>query len=184
MKKIILSLLLSLAILDSALANWGEINAKFGLDYPTKNKLYEDISAYSGKGQSVSLECLLHILMLSFLKFGAGVEYLLPRKFDKDYSETFSFCPVYITVQINPFLGGLFIKGNFGQNIYSDIDKEILADVSGGQYYDMEIGYELPFGLIVELAHSNYKASGTVRLLPVNISYSKNSINVGYKFKI
>jgi hypothetical protein len=186
MKKIFLSLLLVVFASRISTANFGELNTKISWDFPAKSNFYNNEGAIE-KGHSISLEYLIHIHMptLDFLKFGAGGEYLLPRKFDKDYSGAFSFCPVYITAQINPFLGGLFIKGNFGQNIYSDIDKKILEHVSGGQYYDMEIGYEFSFGLIVEFAHSNYKASGTAAsLLPVNISYSKNSITLGYKVKI
>jgi hypothetical protein len=174
MKKIILSLLLGLAISDIALANWGEINAKFGLDFPTKNKLCQDMSAYSGKGQSISLECLLHIPLLSFFKFGAGGEYLLPRKINEDYSKKFSALPIYLTAQINPFFGGLFIKGNFGRNIYSSIDKKFFKNVSGKYYYAVGIGHEFSFGLIVEFIYSIYEAS--------DISYAKNTLNFGYKF--
>jgi hypothetical protein len=52
---------------------------------------------------------------LDFLNFGAGLQYLLPRKIDTKHDEKISFLPVYITVQINPLMGGFFVKGNLGK---------------------------------------------------------------------
>jgi hypothetical protein len=192
MKKIVLSLLLALVVLglivDNASANFVEINAKFGLDFSSKNKvyekLYENMSVYTGKGQSVSLECLIPIL--NFFKFGLGAEYLLPRKLDKDYPGNFSACPVYVMFQINPFFGNLFIKGNFGKNVYLNIDEK---NVSGKYYYGLGIGYEFIF-IVVEFTCSVYEAfaelgsSYSSQRQQSGIFYVKNSLNVGYKFKI
>jgi len=88
------------------------------------------------------------------LKFGAGLQYLFPRKLDTNYDEKLSFLPVYITAQINPYRG-FFIKGNLGKNIYCGVDERFLDDVSGGLYYAIGLGYEFSFGLIVELLTTN-----------------------------
>jgi hypothetical protein len=184
MKKVILSLLMGLSISDIALANSGEIIAKVGLDHQTKSELYGSMSTNSGKGHSISLEYLMHIPLL---KFGAGVEYLLPRKFDKDHPGTFSFLPLYITIQVSPLF--FYIKGNFGRNVCCTFDKRILEDVHAKNYYALAVGYEFPFGFIVELSHSRYEASGKLGSSSLlqgqhsDVSYIKNSLNFGYKFK-
>ena len=190
MKKIFLCLLIVLCVSGSVLANLGELNAKFSWDFSSKSNIYKNGSGYTGKGYSVSVEYLANFPILNFLKLGVGSEYLLPRKIDKDYAEIFSFCSIYVTAQINPFIGGLFIKGNFGQNAYCNVDEKVLKNISGGQYYAVGIGYKFYFYFIVEFTHSEYNASGEAGSLHqserkhVDMSYAKNSLNFGYKFKI
>jgi hypothetical protein len=181
MKKVILSLFLSLAISDIALADFGQINAKFGWNFSADiSSLGKNTLLYTGNGHSVSLECLAHIPTIDFFKLGMGGEYLLPGKF--------SFLPIFITTQINPFLG-IFIKFNLGKVVYCDTKEEALKDISGGGYCALGIGYEF-FYFIVEATISAYRASGEVEIRQASLShvqnleivYVKSSLNLGYKF--
>ncbi|MDR1103855.1 MAG: hypothetical protein LBK92_00635, partial [Endomicrobium sp.] len=104
MKKSLLSLLLMVFVSVGAVASNGEINAKIGFDSENKIKYVNtQETGTSGSGYSVSAEYLYHISNLDFLKFGAGAQYLFPRKLDKNYTPKISLLPVYITAQINPF---------------------------------------------------------------------------------
>ncbi|MDR2818475.1 MAG: porin family protein [Endomicrobium sp.] len=192
MKKIFLSLVLAVFVSVGATASNGEINAKIGWDGRGKTKdLYKQgEEGKSGSGYSISAEYLTHIPKLDFLKFGAGLQYLFPRKLDTNYDEKLSFLPVYVTAQINPYRG-FFIKGNLGKNIYCGVDERFLDDVSSGLYYAIGLGYEFSFGLIVEITHNKYECTGVFgKSVPSSYGYhgrlycSKNILSLGYKFKI
>jgi hypothetical protein len=189
MKKIFLSLLLVVFVSVGAAASNGEINAKIGWDGRGKTENLYKQEGKSGSGYSISAEYLTHLPKLDFLKIGAGLQYLFPRKIDTNHDEKISFLPAYITAQINLYRG-FFIKGNLGKNIYCGVDERFLQDLSGGLYYAMGLGYEFSFGLILEITHNKYECTGTFGKSTLysgdygSLSYSKNILSLGYKFKI
>ncbi|MDR3048866.1 MAG: hypothetical protein LBV16_03385 [Elusimicrobiota bacterium] len=129
----------------------------------------------------------------SVVKLGLGLQYLLPRKMDKDSDVKFYVVePIYGTVQVNPIAAAkeVFIKGSIGfALIVNDQDD---ASAQGTVSLGIGAGYEFPFGLILELVYTNY--SWTTESSFTNNLYSSKTendyswgifgLNVGYKFKL
>jgi hypothetical protein len=205
--------------------NFGELNVEAGLQFVEKMNVnyknperdQKDETYYLKSGVILTAEYLICCEYFSesveSLKFGAGLSYLLPRNVDKkDTNISVSCFPVYFTLQANPFIGahnkvfhGIFVKGNFGYNILFDFeDKDLInkykigkdeIDKNGGLYYGISLGYEFPFGLIIDLGYHVY--SGNVKIEHYeatsersgyfandDIKRSNATLNIGYKFKI
>ncbi|MDR3256116.1 MAG: hypothetical protein LBT18_00410 [Endomicrobium sp.] len=193
---------------DTVLASFdfkkSEVNVKVGVDggennLKTELNLNNVIRTADGRmdsevGFSLAGEYLVPVS--DIFKIGAGLEYLLPRKPDKNYEIKFAYLPIYLTAQVNPFSSakGVFFKGNVGYVVLFDTGKfkdQFVSSVDykkkGGIYCAFGTGYEFPFGLVLELMYSYYrsevKMTAVVEELNI-IQYHKVGVNVGYKFKL
>lgn len=130
---------------------------------------------------------------------------MLPRRINTINNKySYSYLPVYFTLQVNPFINsfeeylhGIFVKGNIGYNVLFDFKMENSTnykfDNSRGIYYGFFAGYEFQFGLIFDLGYNVYKSKSEFYNVAEDVSESKKRMNltcsnltfsVGYKFKI
>ncbi|MDR2709125.1 MAG: PorT family protein [Elusimicrobiota bacterium] len=209
MKKIILSL--GMVFLFSVYAHSyaveaGELNIKGSIDfgtigtkqtwdkYPVEDSAGNFIEAGAGREGSQLMRVnasfgiwaeYLHIIVLDYLKLGAGAGYLAKRSLDRkwavqynnfefmgeEYRDApveytpigFSIIPVYVTVQTNPIkqFREFFIKGNFGYTalFWADsptLDQSVKMEKENGVYWQAGIGWEFYNGWLVELGYSVY----------------------------
>jgi hypothetical protein len=197
--------------------NFGELNVKVGsqflgkMDVNYKNAGPDDKNGTrdSDIGFIVTGEFLIpfrHFLDdMNSLQFGAGLSYSFPRRINTASSTySYSYLPVYFTLQVNPFinsfeeyLNGIFVKVNIGYNVLSDFKMEDSTnykfDNTRGIYYGFFAGYEFQFGLIFDLGYNVYKSESEFYDVVGDVTGTKKSMNltctnvtfsVGYKFKI
>ncbi|MDR2437015.1 MAG: hypothetical protein LBD17_02980 [Endomicrobium sp.] len=198
--------------------NFGELNVKIGghffgkMNANYKNPDFNDRNGVrdSDIGVTFTGEYLIscaHLLGdIEILKLGAGFSYLLPTDINTSNSNySCSYLPIYFTLQVNPFINsfdeylhGIFVKGNIGYNVLFDFKAGNLPnckfDNSGGIYYSFSTGYEVPFGVIIDLGYNGYTSTSKVSEYnsagiignkeSIDLAYSNITLSVGYKFKI
>ncbi|AKL98513.1 outer membrane beta-barrel protein [Endomicrobium proavitum] len=185
MKKLVLAALAVVVLAGSALADF---NLRLGVDFAgavdaVKNKKMDT-------GFTVGVEQTFGLIPK--LEVGLGAEILIPRKY-ADAKGASTYLPLYLTVKANPILTapGVFFKGNVGYNVLAlqaDISSDFggSAGLSGGMYYALAAGYELPLGLFFDLTYAIYNSE----LTSVNVnniignkgsSYSTLRLNAGIK---
>ncbi|MCA6085821.1 hypothetical protein [Candidatus Endomicrobiellum agilis] len=131
-------------------------------------------------------------LDLEIVKFGPGFSYLFPVS---DGEESFSYLPIYFTIQVNPFINvldeylhGLFVKGNIGYNALFDFENkdynEYKFDKSGGLYCGISAGYEFPFGLLFDLGYYMYKSSMKTGVGTFDFTCTSIICNAAFKVKV
>ncbi len=187
MKKLVLAVFMLVFMASAIFA--AELNLKVGYDTfgDIKNKADGgDTNNIMKSGFSAIGEVMIPILHL--IRVGGGLEYQFDRELDVNDGAKIGFMPVYATVQVNPIpiiLSGLYAKGNIGYNVLFNNDSDLVDSSKGGAYWALGIGYDLPFGLMVEAMYGvyygtiDYKAGGSS-----DISYSKLGINAGIRFHL
>jgi hypothetical protein len=187
--------------------NFGELNIKAGSQFvgkiASRSTEEDNVSVNLDIGFCVTAEYLIYCGRFSqdleFLKFGPGFSYLFPRGIDvKDGKDSYSYLPIYFTLQANPFISafdeylhGIFVKGSIGYNVLFDFkSKEDYSKLNnnGGVYYGISGGYEFSFGVIIEVGYHVYKSKievvhGDGSFGKANLTNSNVTVNVGYKFK-
>ncbi|GHT50376.1 hypothetical protein AGMMS49990_02670 [Endomicrobiia bacterium] len=200
MKKLILVAAMVFVLGGVAFSDFaGEVNVKVGPEVYGNVSWKDKIKMKGGTDErkesipvGISADLLgefLHPLPVNdSIKAGIGLGYLYPRKIKKKESDnlTFSYLPIYGTIQINPFSSakGMFFKGNIGYTFFfnsmengqktvtvdddkpggeqvcrNDNDKIKSLKNCGGLYCGIGAGYEFSNSLILDVMYSYCGAS-------------------------
>ncbi|GHT66683.1 hypothetical protein AGMMS50222_09770 [Endomicrobiia bacterium] len=192
MKKLILVVAMMFVLEGVVFSDFtGEFNVKGGLGAYGNVSLKEKIKINGDNDQEKKESTCVGIsgdLLGEFLlpvndsiKAGIGSGYLYPRKIGKKDSKelTFSYLPIYGTIQINPISSakGVFFKGNIGYTFFfnsigngkpsvtiddypdgkqldENNDKIKNLKNSGGLYCGIGAGYEFSNGLTLDAMYS------------------------------
>jgi hypothetical protein len=119
-------------------------------------------------------------------ELGMGCALQLPRK-TKDYTGDFYFLPLYFIANIPLKKTKAYIASRLGYNLFfGDNNYKGSADLSGGFYYALGIGYKPKDNLRLQLMYSANKGSYDGWYygyqLDGDVTYSKINVIVGFEY--
>jgi len=176
---------------------------------------YVDIN---GNNPETSIDLSLEYLFkINDFKIGGGATYFMKREWYGKFSNMggmyefgnmsdITALPIYVTVQVTPKqVKEAYFKVNVGYTLYSDLNCNyyegyandasgftLKESSSGGIYFGIGAGYEINYGVYVEVLYESFKcekkyeypASSGYDPMQLEASYSQIGLKVGYKFNV